>query len=109
MGRAVSRCSVCDFKLGLPEEAWRVNIDDHDNGERMLLSSVRGERRELNSARLVWYAFKYPMLSLKIIALIHWHALLLWIKRVPFFPKSSRREAQLDVMRPHSTTPKTPI
>ena len=98
-----------DFKLGLPEEAWRVNIDDHDNGERMLLSSVRGERRELNSARLVWYAFKYPMLSLQIIALIHWHALLLWIKRVPFFPKSSRREAQLDVMRPHSTTPKTPI
>ncbi|MES2661008.1 MAG: DUF1365 domain-containing protein [Verrucomicrobiota bacterium] len=95
-----------DFKLGLPAETWRVNIDDYANGERALLSSVRGDRRELTSMRLVWYAFKYPLLSLKIIGLIHWHALLLWIGRVPFFRKSERREAQLDVMRPHSSLKK---
>ena len=92
-----------DFKLGLPGGKWRVNIDDYDAGERILLSAVRGEQRALTSARLIWYAFKYPMLSLKIIGLIHWHALLLWIKRVPYFRKSARLEAQLDVMRPHSS------
>jgi DUF1365 family protein len=92
-----------DFKLGEPGEKWRVNIDTHDASERILLSSIRGERRELSSARLVWYAFKYPMLSLKIIVLIHWHALLLWIRKVPFFRKNERLEAQLDVMRPHSS------
>ena len=90
-----------DFKLGNPGEAWRVNIDDYDAGERMLLSAVRGEQRELTSARLLWYAFKYPFLSLKIIGLIHWHAFLLWLKRVPFIRKSERREVQLEVMRPH--------
>lgn len=92
-----------DFKLGLPNELWRVNIDDYANGERNLLSAVRGERRVLSTPRLMWYAIKYPMLSLKIIGLIHWHALLLWIRRVPFLRKSQRREAQLDVMRPHSS------
>jgi DUF1365 family protein len=46
------------------------------------------------------------MLSLKIIGLIHWHAWLLWIRRVPFLRKADRREAQLDVMRPHSTLKK---
>lgn len=92
-----------DFRLGPPDEKWRVNIDDHDAGERVLLSSVRGERRELTSARLVWYAFKYPLLSLRIIGLIHWHAFLLWVRRVPFFRKSERIEAQQDVMRPHSS------
>lgn len=92
-----------DFKLGIPGEKWRVNIDDYDAGERILLSAVRGDQRELTSARLIWYAFKYPMLSLKIVGLIHWHAFLLWIKRVPYFRKSARREAQLDVMRPHSS------
>ncbi len=98
-----------DFKLGTPREKWRVNIDTHDASERVLLSSIRGEQRELSSARLVWYAFKYPMLSLKIIGLIHWHALLLWIRRVPFFRKTERLEAQQDVMRPHSSLkPKTP-
>lgn len=92
-----------DFNLGLPGEKWRVNIDDYDGGERILLSAVRGEQRELTSARLIWYAFKYPMLSLKIIGLIHWHALLLWVKRIPYFRKSARLETQLDVMRPHSS------
>jgi DUF1365 family protein len=95
-----------DFKLGPPEEKWRVNIDNYAEGERTLLSAVRGERRNFTSARLVWYAFKYPMLSLKIIGLIHWHALLLWVRRVPFLRKADRREAQLDVMRPHSTLKK---
>jgi DUF1365 family protein len=51
----------------------------------------------------VWYAFKYPLLSLRIIGLIHWQALLLWIRRVPFFRKTERLEAQNDVMRPHSS------
>ncbi len=98
-----------DFKLGPPADQWRVNIDTHDSSERILLSSIRGERRELSSVRLVWYAFKYPMLSLRIIGLIHWHALLLWIRRVPFFRKSERLEVQQDVMRPHpSLKPKTP-
>ena len=92
-----------DFKLGNPGEIWRVNIDDYENDERVLLSAVRGEQRELTSARLFWYAFKYPLLSLRIIALIHWHALLLWLKRVPFFQKTERREVQLDVMRPHES------
>ena len=92
-----------DFKLSIPSEKWRVNIDDYINGERILLSAVRGERRDLTSARLIGYAFKYPMLSLKIIGLIHLHALLLWLRRVPYFPKSARPEVQLEVMRPHSS------
>ncbi len=95
-----------DFSLGIPAEKWRVNIDDYAGGERVLLSAVRGERRELTSARLMFYTLKYPLLSLKIIGLIHWQAFLLWMRRVPFFRKSERLEAQLDVMRPHSSLPK---
>lgn len=97
-----------DFNLGLPADTWRVNIDTHAHDERTLLSSIRGDSRELTSARLLWYAIKYPMLSLKIIGLIHWHALLLWCKRVPYFRKSERLEAQLDVLRPHPTLKKLP-
>ena len=91
-----------DFKLGHPSPNWRVNIDDISNSERMLVSSVRGEQRDLTSSRLWWYAIKYPLLSLKIIGLIHWQALLLSIKRVPFFRKGERMEAQRDVMRPNA-------
>jgi uncharacterized protein len=92
-----------DFKLGQPAEDWQVNIDDYDAEGRVLLSAVSGRRRELTSARLIWYSLKYPLLSLKIIGLIHWQAMRLWIRRVPFLRKAERLEAQLDVMRPHSS------
>ena len=92
-----------DFRLGNPGKTWRVNIDVHDADGRVLLSAIRGERYRLSAGRLLWYSLKYPLLSLKIIGLIHWHALLLWMKKVPFFRKSERREVQLDIMRPHAT------
>lgn len=92
-----------DFKLGIPGEKWRVNIDNYTSDKCSLRSSIRGEQRELTTGRLLGYAFKYPLLSLKIIGLIHWHALRLWMKRVPFFRKNQRREAQLDVIRPHTS------
>ncbi len=95
-----------DFKISNPSEKWRVNIDDYDKNEKMLISSVRGEQRDLTSARLFWYMFKYPLLSFKIISLIHWHALILWILRVPFVRKADRRELQIDVMKPHSSLKK---
>lgn len=95
-----------DFSIGNPATEWGVNIDNYSGGERILLSSIRGKQRALSSRRLIGYAFKYPLLSLQIIGLIHWHALLLWVRRVPFFRKSERQEVQLDVLRPHSSLPK---
>jgi uncharacterized protein len=92
-----------DFKLGEPGQKWRVNIDTHDAEGRVLLSSIRGEQRTLSSLRLLEYALKYPLLSFQIILRIHWHALLLWLRRVPFLRKGERLDAQKDVMRPHSS------
>lgn len=98
-----------DFNLGAPHETWRVNIDTYDAGERILLSSIRGDQRVLSSRMLFWCALKYPMLSFRIIGLIHWHAFLLWMRRLPFVRKSERREMQRDVLRPHSSlTKKSP-
>jgi DUF1365 family protein len=92
-----------DFRIGLPGGQWRVNIDVLDGTGRVMLTAMRGHKQALAAGRLLWYALRYPALSLKIIGLIHWHALLLWLKRVPFFRKKERREAQIDLLRPHSS------
>jgi DUF1365 family protein len=34
--------------------------------------------------RVVW---RFPLLTLAVVARIHWHALLLWLKKVPFWRK----------------------
>jgi DUF1365 family protein len=95
-----------DFTLGPVAEKWLVKIDTRDAGRKVLASAIRGEMRELTSRRLLWFALKYPLLSLKIIGLIYWQAFLLWFGRVPFFRKTDRLEAQSDVLRPHSSLTK---
>lgn len=95
-----------DFTLGPAGEKWLVKIDTHEAGKKTLASAIHGEMRELTSRRMLWFALKYPLLSLKIIGLIHWQALLLWLGRVPFFRKTDRLEAQSDVLRPHSSITK---
>jgi uncharacterized protein len=95
-----------DFRLGLPGKDWRVKIDNYCNQDLVLLSGINGKSCEISTFRLLFFSLKYPLLSFKIIFLIHWHALLLWIQKVPFLRKSERCEAQVGVMRPHSSLSK---
>lgn len=93
-----------DFHLGIPAADWRVRIDDLDGDELVLTSSIRGTAAPLSSSRLFWCALKYPLLSIQIIGLIHWHALMLWLKRIPFFRKGERSEVQTHVLRRYRDT-----
>lgn len=92
-----------DFTLRAPGEKLAVRIDDFAAGARTLHSTLTGERRPLTDARLAWYAVKFPLLTLRVIALIHWQALRLWLKRVPFFAKAARAADQRDLVRPHAS------
>jgi uncharacterized protein len=77
------------FRLGAPGEKWAVHINNLTDGKPTLLSSITGERRDLTTSRLALYAVKYPLISLTIILRIHLHALLLFLKKIPHFPKST--------------------
>ena len=92
-----------DFKLRPPDERLAVQIDDYEGRERTLTTSLQGEQQPLTGGRLWWYTFKYPLLTLRIIGLIHWHAFCLWLKRVPWFAKAARASDQRDLYRPHAS------
>lgn len=92
-----------DFKLRVPDERLSVQIDDYVGEKRTLTSNLSGPRRELTSARLAWFTLKYPLLTLRVIGLIHWHAMRLWWKRVPWFAKGARAADQRELYRPHAS------
>lgn len=98
-----------DFKLRVPDDRLEIHIDDRDGDRRVLLSALTGKRVPLTNARLFWLTVKYPLITLKVIFLIHWHALLLWIKKIPFHRKAADAGKQRGVHRPHSSiAPKAP-
>lgn len=66
-----------------------ARIDHHDEHGALLQTSVSGQLRPL-SPRLVRSVFlRIPFLTLGVVARIHWQALRLWAKRVPFLKKPS--------------------
>jgi DUF1365 family protein len=90
-----------DFTLRTPGSRLAIQIDDYVANDRTLTSTLTGERSPLTSGRLAWFTIKYPFITLRVILLIHWHALRLWWKQVPWFAKSARRADQRDLYRPH--------
>ncbi len=98
-----------DFKLKVPGDVLDIHIDDREidrasgTDRPVLLSALTGRRVALTSARLAWFTLKYPLLTLRIISLIHWHALRLWLKRLPFHRKTANAHLQRDVFNPHDS------
>lgn len=98
-----------DFTLRTPGDRLSVQIDDFVGTKRMLTSSLAGPRQPLTDARLAWFTLKYPLLTLRIIGLIHWHAFRLWVKNVPWFAKAARVADQRDLYRPHGSLTGIPV
>ena len=86
-----------DFNLAIPNEKLNNSIDTFKDLERVFISTLTGIKKPLNNLNLVWYSFRFPFITLKIISLIHWNALLLWRKKLPYHKKAENEHLQKDV------------
>lgn len=72
------------FRFRLRGELQQVRIDYDDAHGPLLLTALSGSPQPW-SARTLLAAFRrQPLLALGVVARIHWQALRLWCKRVPF-------------------------
>jgi DUF1365 family protein len=91
-----------DFRLRTPGGQLQIGVNDvGTDGQPVLISSLTGERRPLTDGQLLRLTARYPLVTLHVIALIHWHALKLWWKRLPLHRKAEKTELQRGVFRPH--------
>jgi DUF1365 family protein len=86
------------FHLTVPSEKLSAKIDTWKKGERYFISSLTGEKKPLTDGRLFLYSMKFPFITVKIIAAIHFQALILWMKKLPYHKKSDHLELQREVL-----------
>lgn len=68
------------FRLVPPAERIKLAVTGHDDQGPIIVAALDATRRELNDAALLGALFAYPLMTLKVIAAIHWEALRLWLR-----------------------------
>ena len=75
------------FRFAPPAERSLARIDYHDADGDILHTSISGTAVPYGAGALLRAFAAYPWMTFGVIARIHWQALRLWWKRVPFFSK----------------------
>ena len=84
------------FDVRLPGDHLDIRVDDFDGEAPVLRSALTGSRQPLTTASLWRASLACPLVTLKVTFLIHWHALRLWLKKIPWHPKAAHPELQRD-------------
>ncbi len=77
-------------RLAPPDEKLFLSLDNYRGEERVFSSRLALKRREINSANMALTLLRDPLVTLRVVTLIHWQALKLWIKRVPYIPYTKK-------------------
>ena len=88
-----------DFRFKIPSQNLHIAIDNYQGDQQILVSTLTGKRTELTTSHLARLTLAFPLVTLKIIFLIHWEALRLWLKGIPFHLKESHLEKQTGAFR----------
>jgi uncharacterized protein len=76
------------FRISPPAADVKLRILETDGAGPLLAATFHGRRRDLGAAQLLRSFFALPLVTLKIVAAIHWEALRLWIKGARLVPRS---------------------
>jgi uncharacterized protein len=93
-GRYTFRFMFAPPKHGKPMRSL-ARIDYEDNDGPLLLTSIAGKARPIDASNVLRVFFGYPLMTFGDVAKIHWQAMKLFFKRVPFLSKPTPPSANV--------------
>lgn len=88
------------FKFLEVGKKMKVAIDYHDEQGLLLQTAIIGQQQNFNRGTLMKALLRQPFLTFGVFIKIHWHAALLWRKRVPFYRQSKIINRQISFGEP---------
>ena len=76
------------FTILPPDEKLSIRINEKDENGLLLIASQTGRLQDFNDWTLAKAFFCYPLMLAKVLILIHWNALILFLKKVKVVPYS---------------------
>jgi DUF1365 family protein len=93
------------FRVVPPGQTVRLRILETDREGPLLAATFSGRRRALTTAALLHAFFALPLVTLKIVAAIHWEALRLWLKGARLVPRPDTATAKTVADKPAESLP----
>ncbi|MCX7713900.1 MAG: DUF1365 domain-containing protein [Chthoniobacterales bacterium] len=93
---------ILDFHIHFPEKHLRISVNtlSPSSSSTILRATLTGTQRPLTTQELLRQTLLCPFVTAKTILLIHWHALLLWKKKIPFSKKQHNSHLQQNILNP---------
>lgn len=90
---------VYSFSIVPPGKDVSVSVIGRDDAGPLIVARLDAVRQDLTDASLARAFIVYPLLTFKVIAGIHWEALLIWLKGIRLHPRPSPPDRPVTIGR----------
>lgn len=93
------------FRFARSADRVTARIEHHDAEGALVITSLSGQLAPATAAEQRSVFWGYPLMTFGVIARIHWQALQLWLKRLPYVRHASQPRAQRPLSRSDGASP----
>jgi DUF1365 family protein len=83
------------FRITNPDNGPRIGIREYQGVNLMLIASQKGALLPFNDRQILRAFLRMPLASVKIMFLIHWQALLIWLRGGKYFSRPERPKEEI--------------